>query len=222
MVTALGVIPQITYCPTNRWYLLEKCSTRPSRDVLHLNKRDSKFLSRLKKLDYLFMGDRKVHVFTDHRNLLFLYSPLRLEASLGSHAVSKVQRWAMYLSRFEYNIEHIDGGANIIADILTRWLNGYRVEQKAARKSVLAFAVIPQMMPSSDPEKFVSPSQNITNFTRATHKFKTQRSYSKQSIKTVSDCWENLDSYGRCGRTAIGSCRFPLRNNGTQGRRSNQ
>ena len=74
------------------------------------------------KLYYLFMGDQKFHVFTDHRNLLFLYSPLCLEPSLGSHAVSKVQRWAMYLSRFEYNIEHIDGEANIFADILTRWL----------------------------------------------------------------------------------------------------
>ena len=107
------------------------------------------------------MGDQKVHVFTDHRNLHFLYSPLCLEPSLGSHAVSKVKRWAMYLSRFEYNIEHIDGEANIFADILTRWLKGYRVEQKAARKAVLAFSVIPQMMPSSDPEKFVWPTQNI-------------------------------------------------------------
>ena len=75
----------------------------------------------------------------------------------------------MYLSRFEYNIEHIDGEANIFADILTRWLKGYRVEQRAARKAVLAFSVIPQMMPSSDPEKNFWPSQNILRTPKEQH-----------------------------------------------------
>ena len=121
-------------------------------------------------LDCLFMGDQKVQVFTDHRNLLFSYSPLCSEPILGSHAVSEVQIWAMYLSRFEYNIEHLDADANIFAEILTRWLKGYRVEQKVARKAVLAFSVIAQMMPSSDPEKFVWPTQNILRISREQRK----------------------------------------------------
>ena len=87
-----------------------------------------------KQSDYLFYHDHPVHVFTDHRNLLFLFAPLALEPALGRHVVNKVQRWALYLSQFPYLIEHVDGQNNIFADILTRWLKGYRSERKALRK----------------------------------------------------------------------------------------
>ena len=50
------------------------------------------------KLDYMLLGHARTHVFTDHRNLLFVFAPLALEPSLGRHIVSKVQRWALYLS----------------------------------------------------------------------------------------------------------------------------
>lgn len=80
------------------------------------------------KLDYMLMGEQPVHVFTDHRNLLFVFSPTALQPTIGRHVISKVQRWAMFLSRFDFSIEHIDGCKNIFADILTRWVRGYRSE----------------------------------------------------------------------------------------------
>ena len=43
------------------------------------------------KLDYLLTSGRQAHVFTDHRNLLFVFAPLALEPALGRHVVSKVQ-----------------------------------------------------------------------------------------------------------------------------------
>ena len=64
------------------------------------------------------MPGRKAHVFTDHRNLLFVFAPLALEPALGRHVVSKVQRWALFLSKYTYVIEHIDGDDNVFADIL--------------------------------------------------------------------------------------------------------
>ena len=42
--------------------------------------------------------------------------------------VSKVQRWALFLSKYTYVIEQIDGNDNVFADILTRWTKGYRNE----------------------------------------------------------------------------------------------
>ena len=42
------------------------------------------------KLDYMLLGHGLVHVFTDHRNLLFVFAPLALEPALGRHIVSKV------------------------------------------------------------------------------------------------------------------------------------
>ncbi len=65
-------------------------------------------LQVFRSLDYLFYTESPVHVFTDHRNLLFVFSPHSVEPALGRHVVSKVQRWALHLSKYQYVIEHID------------------------------------------------------------------------------------------------------------------
>lgn len=83
-----------------------------------------------KKLDYLFLNGKKTRVFTDHRNFLFVFSPLTLEPSLGKHVVAKVLRWEIYLSAFDFAIEHIEGVKNVFADILTRWARGHRRERQ--------------------------------------------------------------------------------------------
>ncbi len=61
------------------------------------------------RMDYLLLGQQRTQVFTDHRNLLFIFAPLALEPALRRHVVSKVQRWALYLARFSYDIEHFRG-----------------------------------------------------------------------------------------------------------------
>ena len=80
-----------------------------------------------RRMDYLFLAvPTPTEVNTDHRNLLFLYSPLALEPKLGRHVVTKVQRWALFLTRFSYRIHHLSGEENVFADIMTRWFRGYR------------------------------------------------------------------------------------------------
>jgi hypothetical protein len=64
----------------------------------------------LKKLDYL-LRDRPFTIKTDHRNLLYLNN---------SNISSKVLRWKMFLQEFDFNIEHIAGKDNIVADGLSR------------------------------------------------------------------------------------------------------
>lgn len=108
------------------------------------------------KLDYLHMGGQIVRVFTGHLYLLFIFAPLFLIPPLGRHVVSKVQRWALYLSRFEHTIKHIDGVKNVFADILTRWLKGYR-RPKFSLKTVASFALDSQMVQSATDEEFVWP-----------------------------------------------------------------
>lgn len=41
------------------------------------------FYQAFKKLDFLFHSDAPTHVFTDHRNLLFVFSLLAVERALG-------------------------------------------------------------------------------------------------------------------------------------------
>ena len=64
--------------------------------------------------------------FTDYHNSLFAFSPVSMEPSLRRHKVPKVIRWALFLSAFNYRIEHVPGDSNILPDIMTRWTRGYR------------------------------------------------------------------------------------------------
>lgn len=66
--------------------------------------------STFRRLDFLFFGNNPTSVHTDHRNILFVFTPITLEQSgLGNYVVSKVQRWALLMSRFDYNLEHVNG-----------------------------------------------------------------------------------------------------------------
>lgn len=109
-----------------------------------------RYSQTFERVDYLLQGQRLTHVFTDHRNLLFVFALLAIEPALGRHVVSKVQRWALYLSRFSYVIEHIGGSANVFADILTRWARGYRNEQKLLRVSRIIVTDAEKMMLSTE------------------------------------------------------------------------
>lgn len=112
------------------------------------------------KVDYLFLNEQPVHVFTDHRNLLFVFAPLAMEPTLGRHVVTKVQRWALFLSRFENAIEHIDGSKNVFADILTRWTKGYRNVNKLGTPRICSLlTTVEQVVPS--PEDIVWPSMEV-------------------------------------------------------------
>ena len=124
-----------------------------------------------KKMDFLMLSDLDVHVFTDHRNLLFVYSPIFLKPDIGSHAVPKILRWALFLSRFTYKIEHVMGEENIFADILTRWLKGYRTEKQSIKRTIRFFvSQPPQILPSTEDENFVWPSQDDIRATQNQYK----------------------------------------------------
>ena len=87
-----------------------------------------------KKLDYMLLAEENTHLYTDHRNLLFVFNPLALDPALRRHIVNKVQRWGLYLSKFSYIIEHIPGDKNVVADIMTRWCCGYCGKRLAVKR----------------------------------------------------------------------------------------
>lgn len=67
-----------------------------------------------------------MHVCTDHRNLAYEFAPLAFRPNSPRDVLSKVHRWAVHLSRFEFFINHIEGANNVSADMLTRWSKKYR------------------------------------------------------------------------------------------------
>lgn len=53
------------------------------------------------------------------------FHPPAVERSLGRHNVLKFLRWALYISRLSYIIEHDPGELNTMVQMMTRWIQGY-------------------------------------------------------------------------------------------------
>lgn len=87
-----------------------------------------------RRADYILLCAKNFRVFTDHRNLLFVFDPHSIDPTLGRHKVMKVMRWALLLSQYDYKIAHIDGKNNLAADMMTRWLKGYRGHPRAMKR----------------------------------------------------------------------------------------
>lgn len=121
-----------------------------------------------KKLDYLLTCDATTRVFTDHRNLLFTFNPIAMEPSLGRHKVLKVIRWALFLSGFNYRIEHVPGNTNIWPDIMTRWMRGYR-KAPVIRRVTTALPFSGVTIPPNSPE-FEWPSSDEIKKSQEDHK----------------------------------------------------
>ena len=84
-------------------------------------------------MDYMLLAEEDIHLYTDHRKLLFVFNPLSPDPTLGRHIFNNVQRWGIFLLRFSYAIEQVDGESNVMADIMKRWWRGYLVKRQLAR-----------------------------------------------------------------------------------------
>jgi hypothetical protein len=66
-------------------------------------------LRTFQKFEYL-LRDTQFHLYTDHRNLLFLKTP----------PSPKVLRWKMSIQEYNFFIHHIEGKDNVVADAFSR------------------------------------------------------------------------------------------------------
>jgi hypothetical protein len=71
----------------------------------------------LSKLDYLLMNDKPFRLYVDHKNLLQIFSP----SSVSKPVAQKLQRWALEIQKFNYQIQYIKGEDNVWSDLMTRW-----------------------------------------------------------------------------------------------------
>lgn len=49
-----------------------------------------------------------------------------VEPSSSQQKIIRVIKWPLYLSVFDYNIKHVHGSWNTLADIMTGWMRKYR------------------------------------------------------------------------------------------------
>lgn len=97
-----------------------------------------------KRLEYLLLRPNGFRLFTDHRNLTYIFDPLSTNANMARYQVDKLQRWAMTLTMFKYTIKHITGEANVWGDLLSRW---GATAAKVGSVKVRQVAVVDQVSP---------------------------------------------------------------------------
>ncbi|GMF43963.1 unnamed protein product [Phytophthora fragariaefolia] len=103
----------------------------------------------VKRLEYLLLRPGGFHLFTDHRNLVYIFNPSATDGSMQRYQADKLQRWAMAMTSYRYVIEHIRGDDNAWADMLSRWGNpqANKIEDASSVKQIV---VVPQFSPLED------------------------------------------------------------------------
>ena len=75
-------------------------------------------VSTLDKGAFLLRRRLGFTLMTDSRNLVYVFGS---GAASTRPLADRLERWAVRLRAFKYSIHHIDGEANVCADLLTRW-----------------------------------------------------------------------------------------------------
>ena len=77
-------------------------------------------LMATRKCAHVLMSSRPFHLYTDHRNLVYLIDPSARSSALPTAA--RLERWSIELRAFHFELQHIDGKDNLFADMLSRWI----------------------------------------------------------------------------------------------------
>lgn len=90
--------------------------SKAERNYSQLEKEALSIIFCLKKFSKFLLG-RKFVIFTDHQPLTSLFNPRK---GLSITAASRLQRWSIILSAYQYEIKYLKGKDNVVADALSR------------------------------------------------------------------------------------------------------
>ncbi len=75
----------------------------------------------ISQLDYMLLRPERILLFTDHKNLTYIFNPVACNSQIKKHVANKIERWALRLTAFRYDVVHISGEDSVWADLLSRW-----------------------------------------------------------------------------------------------------
>ena len=87
------------------------------------------------KLCHLLIRRKGFRTCTDHRNLLYIFNPVGFATSVPKPTTDRLERWAVILRCFDYEISHTAGDRNEWADLFSRWGAPGRRMKRCARVS---------------------------------------------------------------------------------------
>jgi RNase H-like domain found in reverse transcriptase/Integrase zinc binding domain/Chromo (CHRromatin Organisation MOdifier) domain len=120
----------------SRWSVLEKEAFALIESVL--------------RLDYLLVRPNGFMLFTDARNLTFMYDPSSVLPTAPRFLLNKVERWGLKLRNFRYQISHISGEDNVWGDLLSRWGATEREDGTRLLRTSLKALLIAPVAPELD------------------------------------------------------------------------
>ncbi|KAG6574672.1 DNA/RNA polymerase [Phytophthora cinnamomi] len=112
-----------------------------------------------RRLEYLLLRPGGFRLYTDHRNLVYIFAPYGPDTAMARYQADKLQRWALSLLSFTYVIEHVPDEANVWGDLLSRWgatkmptaaPTGARMSRLAAVERVSPLEAVDFVWPSED------------------------------------------------------------------------
>ena len=77
-------------------------------------------VSTFRRLEYvLWIG---VHIYTDHRNLAYIFDPEACVSSVAKTTAQRSDQWKEVLQKYDYPIMHIGGDRKCWLDLLSWWV----------------------------------------------------------------------------------------------------
>ena len=73
-----------------------------------------------KRLDCLLVRQGGFGLFTDYRNLVYIFNTRGQSPNMAKYQADKLQRWALVMSTFPYTIESVSGEDNVWGNLLIR------------------------------------------------------------------------------------------------------
>ena len=103
-------------------------------------------VSTFRRLEYLLWGG--VRIYTDHRNLAYIFKPEACVSSVPKTAAQRLVNWEMVLVQHDFTMMHTSGEYICWGDLLSRWVNVPAVVVRAV--AVFVISAPDEAMPSKD------------------------------------------------------------------------
>ena len=86
-----------------------------------IDKEGFAIVSTFRRLEHFLWNG--VHIFTDHRNLAYIFDPEACVTSVSKALAQRLEGWKCVLGQYRYTICHIPGDRNSWGDLLSRWVS---------------------------------------------------------------------------------------------------
>jgi hypothetical protein len=103
-----------------------------------------------RRADYLLHRPDGFALYTDHRNLRYIFDPHSVSSAVPRYTADKLHRWSLLLMAYRYEIYDIAGDDNVWADLLSRWGSSF--------KTVCAISQLPMPLSPQLDAEFVWPN----------------------------------------------------------------